>query len=85
MIRSYCAIILGLDLFVVIGKKRVQFFVKNLWITRQVLAYIRIKEAIAAAPPCDTFDPKLYHAITDKIVLHRTTSIQLKLVNGMVV
>ena len=40
MIRSYCAIIPGLDLFVVIGKKRVQFFVKNLWITRQVLAYI---------------------------------------------
>ena len=46
---------------------------------------LRIKEALAAAPPCDTFDPKLYHAITDKIVLHRTTSIQLKLVNGMVV
>lgn len=46
---------------------------------------LRIKEALAAAPPCDTFDPKLYHAIADKIVLHRTTSIQLKLVNGMVV
>ncbi len=46
---------------------------------------LRIKEALATAPPCDTFDPKLYHAITDKIVLHRTTSIQLKLVNGMVV
>lgn len=46
---------------------------------------LRIKEALAAAPPCDTFNPKLYHAIADKIVLHRTTSIQLKLVNGMVV
>jgi len=45
----------------------------------------RIKEALAAAPPCDTFDPKLYHAIAEKIVLHRTTSIQLKLVNGIVV
>ena len=46
---------------------------------------LRIKEALAAAPPCDTFDPKLYHAIAEKIVLHRTTSIQLKLVNGIVV
>ena len=46
---------------------------------------LRIKEALAAAPPCDTFDTKLYHAIADKIVLHRTTPIQLKLVNGMVV
>ena len=46
---------------------------------------LRIKEALAAAPPCDTFDSKLYHTIADKIVLHRTTSIQLKLVNGMVV
>lgn len=46
---------------------------------------LRIKEALAAAPPCNTFDPKLYHAIADKIILHRTTSIQLKLVNGMVV
>lgn len=46
---------------------------------------LRIKEALAAAPPCDTFDSKLYHTIADKIVLHRTTSIQLKLINGMVV
>ena len=46
---------------------------------------LRIKEALAAAPPCDTFDSNLYHAIADKIVLHRTTSIQLKLINGMVV
>lgn len=46
---------------------------------------LRIKEALAAAPPCDTFDTKLYHTIADKIVLHRTTSIQLKLINGMVV
>lgn len=46
---------------------------------------LRIKEALAAAPPCDTFDTKLYHAIADKIVLHRTTPIQLKLINGMVV
>ena len=46
---------------------------------------LRIKEALAAAPPCDTFDPKLYNAIAEKIVLHRTTSIQLKLVNGIVV
>ena len=44
---------------------------------------------ISAAQPekltCDTFDTKLYHAIADKIVLHRTTPIQLKLINGMVV
>ena len=46
---------------------------------------ITYKEALAAAPPCDTFDTKLYHAIADKIVLHRTTPIQLKLINGMVV
>lgn len=46
---------------------------------------LRIKEALAAAPPRDTFDSKLYHTIADKIVLHRTTSIQLKLINGMVV
>ena len=46
---------------------------------------LRIKEALAAAPPCDTFNSKLYHTIADKIVLHRTTSIQLKLINGMVV
>ena len=40
MICSHCAIIPGLDLFVVIGKKRVQFCVKNLRITRQIFAYI---------------------------------------------
>ena len=27
---------------------------------------LRIKEALAAAPPCDTFDSKLYHTIADK-------------------
>lgn len=46
---------------------------------------LRIKKILADKPLCNTFDPELYRSIVDKVILHRTTSVQLKLVNGMII